>query len=243
MQQTGSNSRKRRWTRLLRILPLFLGFASCDICGASTRLNNTNRCTDFNFVSATGLPYGPATITFTPSDGMSQYRITVYSNTYGVMGDGVVTPPANSITLNIDKTVADKTLAGDGIFAISGDSALEGVPVGECLWDASVSFKPKAKKAAPTQAPTATLPPAAQACQLQRFTADQTNLRLNPTTGTACTTLHWDVEGVNMVYLNGTGVVGHGSQQVCIKQTSQYTLTLKCNGGDKSSTVTLSVSR
>lgn len=39
-----------------------------------------------------------------------------------------------------------------------------------------------------------------------------------------CTTLRWDVEGVREIYLDGQGVTGHGSQQVCPCQPSTYTL-------------------
>lgn len=39
-----------------------------------------------------------------------------------------------------------------------------------------------------------------------------------------CTTLHWTVEGVREVYLNGSPVVGQGSQQACLCQAATYTL-------------------
>jgi len=39
-----------------------------------------------------------------------------------------------------------------------------------------------------------------------------------------CTTLHWDVEGVREVYLNGNPVAGQGSQQVCLCEAATYTL-------------------
>ncbi len=39
-----------------------------------------------------------------------------------------------------------------------------------------------------------------------------------------CTTLHWKVEDVQAVYLNGTGVAGWGSQEVCPKETTTYSL-------------------
>jgi hypothetical protein len=39
-----------------------------------------------------------------------------------------------------------------------------------------------------------------------------------------CTTLHWAVEGVREVYLNGSPVAGQGSQQVCLCQAATYTL-------------------
>jgi Tfp pilus assembly protein PilN len=39
-----------------------------------------------------------------------------------------------------------------------------------------------------------------------------------------CTTLHWDVEYVKAVYLEGEGVPGHDMQQVCPSHTKTYTL-------------------
>jgi Tfp pilus assembly protein PilN len=39
-----------------------------------------------------------------------------------------------------------------------------------------------------------------------------------------CTTLHWDVEHVKAVYLDGEGVPGHDMQQVCPSPTKTYTL-------------------
>jgi hypothetical protein len=39
-----------------------------------------------------------------------------------------------------------------------------------------------------------------------------------------CTTLHWHVEGVQAVYLDGQGVVGVGEKQVCPCQDTTYTL-------------------
>jgi len=40
----------------------------------------------------------------------------------------------------------------------------------------------------------------------------------------SCTRLHWDVENVREVYLNGVGVVGHGERKVCPGTTTTYRL-------------------
>jgi hypothetical protein len=40
----------------------------------------------------------------------------------------------------------------------------------------------------------------------------------------SCTTLVWNVQGVNAIYLDGQGVVGQGSQQVCPCSDTTYTL-------------------
>ena len=44
-----------------------------------------------------------------------------------------------------------------------------------------------------------------------------------------CVTLFWDVEGVNTVAVNGQGVVGHGSMQVCSPGT--FVLSVVCKDG------------
>lgn len=47
-----------------------------------------------------------------------------------------------------------------------------------------------------------------------------------------CTTLHWEVQGVQAVYLNDQGVVGVGTQQVCPKESKTYRLkVVKMDGG------------
>ncbi|MCL4294222.1 MAG: VWA domain-containing protein [Anaerolineae bacterium] len=53
------------------------------------------------------------------------------------------------------------------------------------------------------------------------FWADHTNLSAGE-----CTTLYWDVEGVREIYLNGKGVIGHDSKQVCPKITTLYVLSV-----------------
>ena len=53
--------------------------------------------------------------------------------------------------------------------------------------------------------------------------------------GGGCTTLRWDVEGVQAVYLNGTGVTGHGSQEVCPCEATTYTLEVVKHDGSRES--------
>jgi hypothetical protein len=69
------------------------------------------------------------------------------------------------------------------------------------------------------------------------FRADQTNI-----TAGECTTLRWDVEYVQAVYLDGTGVTGHGTRRVCPAQTTTYTLRVVTADGDVYRTVTITVS-
>jgi mannosyltransferase len=52
-----------------------------------------------------------------------------------------------------------------------------------------------------------------------RFWAEETALNQ-----TDCTILHWEVENVRDVYLDGEGVVGQGARQVCPNATTHYEL-------------------
>ena len=105
--------------------------------------------------------------------------------------------------------------------------------------------------------PTATATPTSTRTALPRMTPTNT---LNPATPTAtpclaavvsleadhtsivqgeCTTLRWAVEHAQAVYLNGSGVVGHGTQQVCPGSTTTYHLHVEapCGNVDKSVTI------
>ena len=46
-----------------------------------------------------------------------------------------------------------------------------------------------------------------------------------------CTTLSWNVQNVQAVFLNGQGVIGQGSQTVCPTATTTYTLTVYLTDG------------
>ena len=58
------------------------------------------------------------------------------------------------------------------------------------------------------------------------FRADQTQLNAGQ-----CTTLRWDVEYVRAVYLDGEGVAGHSTKQVCPSQSRTYTLRVVTDAG------------
>ena len=51
------------------------------------------------------------------------------------------------------------------------------------------------------------------------FWADQYSIAAG-----GCSTLHWDVEGAQAVYMDRNGVVGHGSQSVCPETTRAFVL-------------------
>ena len=54
-----------------------------------------------------------------------------------------------------------------------------------------------------------------------------------------CTTLHWNIEDIDEVYLNGVGVTGNQSQRVCLDATTTYTL--RAVKGDKSQSWTVTI--
>jgi hypothetical protein len=76
-------------------------------------------------------------------------------------------------------------------------------------------------------------PPPAQV----NFRVDRNNL-----TAGECTTLRWDVENATAVYLNGAGVAGHDTQNICPANTTTYNLQVEAPGGNVDRSVTVTVS-
>jgi hypothetical protein len=56
-----------------------------------------------------------------------------------------------------------------------------------------------------------------------------------------CATLRWDVENVRAVELDGQGVVGHDSREVCPPATTTYTLRVITDSGDVNRAATVTV--
>ncbi len=90
----------------------------------------------------------------------------------------------------------------------------------------------------PTNKPSATLtltatpiPPAEVA-----FSAEQETIHAGE-----CTILHWSVEHATGVYLNGAGVVGSDSKEVCPAVTTTYALHVQAPGGNVDVNVTVTV--
>lgn len=84
-----------------------------------------------------------------------------------------------------------------------------------------------------TPTPTPTSPPQAPVVD---FRADKTTLASGE-----CTHLRWDVENVTAIFLNGEGVVGHDSRQVCPASTTDYVLHVKYPGGEMDRVITIVV--
>ena len=70
------------------------------------------------------------------------------------------------------------------------------------------------------------------------FTADDNVVELGK-----CTTLRWNVDGVNAIYFNGQGVTGHESRQVCPSSTTTYGLHIVAPGQDFWQNVTVTISQ
>ncbi len=56
-----------------------------------------------------------------------------------------------------------------------------------------------------------------------------------------CTTLRWDVENAQAIYLDGQGVTGHEARNVCPPQTQTYELRVVSTHGESSHQVTVNV--
>ena len=65
-----------------------------------------------------------------------------------------------------------------------------------------------------------------------RFRPHQTSIRAG-----GCTVLHWNVDGVQAVFLDGAGRPGHSSEKVCPQETRRYTLRLAIPDGRQGSDV------
>lgn len=88
----------------------------------------------------------------------------------------------------------------------------------------------------PTTAPSATPNPTATPPMYVDFRADTRYLPLG-----ACASLRWDVEGVRGVYFEGKGRPGHGSEEVCPRETHTYVLHVVLNSGYLDRAITIMV--
>jgi hypothetical protein len=90
----------------------------------------------------------------------------------------------------------------------------------------------------PTVAPTSTPRPTATSVPAVSvsFTAQAERI-----TAGECSTLRWDVEYARAVFLEGQGVPGHASQQVCPKQTQTFELRVVSASGETQRRVTVTV--
>jgi hypothetical protein len=88
-----------------------------------------------------------------------------------------------------------------------------------------------AATSAPAPTPTATRPGWASV-----FWADQYLIAPGQ-----CTTLHWNVQNVTAVYLNGEAATGNETRQVCPAQSTTYTLGVNSGSGNQDYRLTIAV--
>lgn len=108
----------------------------------------------------------------------------------------------------------------------------EGKPFGSILYVQIVVPGAAPPPSAPTDTPTPKPTPGVTI----DFRADSTNL-----TAGDCTTLRWDVEHATLVRLDGVGVAGHDSKQVCPGSTTTYVLRVEHENGITEEKVTVNV--
>jgi hypothetical protein len=93
---------------------------------------------------------------------------------------------------------------------------------------------------APSATPTATHTPRPTATSVPAVSVSFTAQAERITAG-ECSTLRWDVEYARAVFLEGQGVPGHASQQVCPKQTQTFELRVVSASGEAQRRVTVTV--
>ncbi len=153
--------RRLHWHKIVPLLPLAVGFAACDLCGGSVRLDGTNRCTQFGIASYQGMPYGPVTVKWKPTDNITVYTIEVYTKA-GYAGITQVPSTETSATIIMDPAIVKQTMDTDGRFLIIGIAALATGGVGYCEFDYPIYIpKVENKQASPTpvQPPVVHQPP------------------------------------------------------------------------------------
>ena len=119
------------------------------------------------------------------------------------------------------------------------DTPLQGAIYVDDLFAGNAAVIPPTPTTTPTPAavPTATPTTAPTASAIISFRADRTSLNAGE-----CTTLRWDVDNVTAVYLDGQGVGGHESRQVCPTATQTYTLSVtRQDGSPQQAPVTIQV--
>jgi hypothetical protein len=89
----------------------------------------------------------------------------------------------------------------------------------------------------PTRIPSPTSSPTSFCTfNVQRFSASP-----NPVAAGQSTTISWDVDGIQTLYINGRGVTGHSSMTVTLNQTTTYTLLMNCGGQQQTRKLTVTV--
>jgi hypothetical protein len=173
--------------------------------------------------------------------GLGEYRITLEAQL-----DGKWVGVSNEVTVQLrlpaTPTPSPTRPAGGTAIAIpipGGDTTSGGLQsptptrrtaTGDRTPTPSPSPSPTATSGAPAPTPTATPP------WPKVFWADSYYVIAG-----GCTTLHWNVENVTAVFLDGSETTGQNDRQVCLSQTTTYTLRVVNSAGTQDRTVTISV--
>jgi hypothetical protein len=99
------------------------------------------------------------------------------------------------------------------------------------------STSPPEPTSTATLEPTETAAPTPTQAPDPGFRADRTTL-----TAGECTVLHWGIDGVRAVFLNGAGRPGHSTEQICPQVSRTYTLkVVALDGGQQSYSIDIRV--
>lgn len=163
--------------------------------------------------------------TFTPSPIPTPQGIVsgVTTTTVNVrLGPGTVYPVVSRLTKGAAVSARGRDASGRWVWLVpppTGWLLVEWVKWEGDVQSLPVVEAPPTPIPTPTLAPTATLAPTPTPRMYVDFRADATLIPAG-----SCTTLRWDVEGVNAVYLDGRGQPGHGSLEVCTHTTRTFVL-------------------
>lgn len=198
----------------------------------------------FQFIEALGtrLPLEA----FLAQGGLGDYRITLEADTTGAWA-----PVSNEVTVQLalrptEGPTPSLEATPEGLVAITSPTPApeDGSPpaVGQ---PATPTRRPTPIGGpAPTSTPTpetvaigpGATPTPTRPAWASVFWADRYNL-----TPGECTTLHWQVENVIEVFLDGQGVSGRDTRQVCPSQTTSYTLRVRSTAGIREFTIPITV--
>jgi hypothetical protein len=148
--------------------------------------------------------------------GAGEYIVEVKA----IGADGAESAP-DVVRLYVGEAVAEATPT----LAPTPEGEVEPTSAFTPTLEATEALTPTATFPPPTRTPTPTSPPPAAIIE---FWADAGEIDAGK-----CTKLHWRVENVQAVFLDGGGVVGTGSREVCPCETMTYVLSVTLLDGAK----------
>ncbi|MGQ9490876.1 MAG: hypothetical protein ACUVR4_11275 [Anaerolineae bacterium] len=178
--------------------------------------------------------------------GLGEYRVSLEAETAGTWA---IVSNEVTVLLTLRPTETPAAIvqppAGTSVAVVSPTSSAPGADQGRPATPtrrptpATGDVFPTVTPGIPPESttPTATVPVATATPPWNRmFWADRYVL-----TPGECTTLHWQVENVLAVFLDGQGVAGRDTREVCPTQTTNYTLGIKSVAGTQEVNVLITV--